>query len=196
VAPASNRMSRAVSSMLSACCGMQSQQATVVDVCVERLTQVGIQLVAIDLDQTLLDIHTGGAWAHSAVELVPHVRTEFRQLVPSLIDNNIKVAICTFSPQTELIGEVLGHVFGDAIAATIVVRGGKKLETEFLQYPGKQGHMASAVAALGTNITRATTVLVDDDVRNVRAALEHGTRAIWFRPQKPHVLWKDVKSLE
>ena len=67
---------------------------------------------------------------------------------------------------------------------------------------GKQPHMASAVEELMTNnpnvkITKSTTLLIDDDAKNIRFALADGTRAIWFNPQKPNKLFSDiVKYLE
>ena len=56
------------------------------------------------------------------------------------------------------------------------------------QNEGKQKYIASVAAELSTRgkiITRATTLLIDDDVNNIRVALMNDTRAIWFDPNEP-----------
>ena len=79
---------------------------------------------------------------------------------------------------------------------------------------GKQAHMASAVEELeqqqqttststtgggggggGIEITKSTTLLIDDDKRNIRTALEDGVRAVWFNPDKPQRLLRDLTEL-
>lgn len=68
-------------------------------------------LVAFDMDQTCLDIHTSGVAirdGHSltlnknavfqirkGTEVVQHVKPVIRELIPLLLKNNIAVAICT-----------------------------------------------------------------------------------------------------
>lgn len=67
---------------------------------------------------------------------------------------------------------------------------------------GKQQHMASAAEelvakpALGvTDVSKSTTLLIDDDPRNVRMSLNDGTRAIWFNPREPNRLLDDILML-
>jgi hypothetical protein len=64
---------------------------------------------------------------------------------------------------------------------------------------GKQPHMASAVEELeyrfGVEITKATTLLIDDDAKNIRTALQHGVRALWLNPEKPHRLLPELIKL-
>lgn len=54
---------------------------------------------------------------------------------------------------------------------------------------GKQKYMASAAAEIenthGKSISRASTLLVDDDANNIRVALLSETRAVWFNPDDP-----------
>jgi hypothetical protein len=49
---------------------------------------------------------------------------------------------------------------------------------------GKQGHMAHAGQELSTlnkvPVTRETTLLIDDDIRNIRIALKSQTAAVQF----------------
>lgn len=61
-----------------------------------------------------------------------------------------------------------------------------------MDYRGKQNHMASASSELCNNynveITRASTLLIDDDDKNVEIALAFGVRAIIFLPDFPNRL--------
>jgi hypothetical protein len=60
--------------------------------------------------------------------------------------------------------------------------------------------MASAVEELeyrlGVEITKATTLLIDDDSRNVRTALHYGARALWFNPKISHRLLPEIIKLK
>lgn len=75
---------------------------------VKLLKRSRIKLVAFDFDQTIISIHTGGFWRDSAEKLAEFVRPCFKYLMPELLKcENIFVAVVTFSPQEELIREVL-----------------------------------------------------------------------------------------
>lgn len=169
---------------------------------VAKLKELGINFLALDFDQTILDIHTGGRWRESLDELLPHVRPVFVQLMQAALEHNIQVAIVTFSGQTKMIREVLERTVGLPEAPQIPIRGGDRswrYQGEG-SLDGKQAHMASAVEEMETrqpetNITKATTLLIDDDRKNIRFALYDGTRAIWFNPDKPHKLLQDILKL-
>jgi FMN phosphatase YigB (HAD superfamily) len=64
---------------------------------------------------------------------------------------------------------------------------------------GKQAHMASAVEELeghhGVEITKQTTLLIDDDVKNVQTALRDGVRAVWLNPRHSHVVLQEIFEL-
>jgi len=60
--------------------------------------------------------------------------------------------------------------------------------------------MASAVEEIEAmhtklDISRNTTLLIDDDVSNIKVALLDGVRAIWLNPSKSHHLLKDIQML-
>jgi hypothetical protein len=143
-----------------------------------------------DFDLTFISEHTGGRWKGTIPDLATKVRPLFKTLVPIAMRNGLLVAIVTFSPQVECIEGVLRHHFPE-LAAHIPVRGndgswdyvglGNKL--------GKQKHMASAAEELNqvnsVNIVRDTTLLIDDDVNNIRIALQNDVRAIRFIPEDP-----------
>lgn len=55
---------------------------------------------------------------------------------------------------------------------------------------GKQRHMASAAFEINTtnkdvNITRSTSLLIDDDADNVKIALANKVPALYFDPEHP-----------
>jgi hypothetical protein len=60
-----------------------------------------------------------------------------------------------------------------------------------MQIDGKQKNMASAADELSTlhpnrEITRGSTLLIDDDVNNIKIALNHQVRAVYFNPDLPN----------
>lgn len=87
-------------------------------------------------------------------------------------------------------------------AHTIIIRGGDRSWSYegAGSRNGKQGHMASAVEELhqldpNTEITKSTTLLIDDDRNNIKMALSDGVRATWLNPSKPYRLLKDLQQL-
>ena len=171
---------------------------------VDKLVDCGITFLAIDFDQTMIDVHTGGRWKGTALELTEHLRPVFLDLVPAATNKNIRIAICTFSGQTKTIRDVMEYVFPN-IAELIVIRGNdntwKYHGNGFKR--GKQEHMASAAEellteqALGvTDVTKATTLLIDDDPKNIRMSLNDRTRAIWFNPKRPNDLLDNILMLK
>lgn len=182
---------------------MATRTSGAIENSIKRLLELNINFLAIDFDLTMIDVHTGGRWAGTVEEMLGHVRPEFRQLVLACRSNNIHVAIVTFTPQTAMVKGVLENIVGAEWAERIPIRGGDR--TWSYQgtgsHKGKQAHMASAVEELEqqnygqAEITKGTTVLIDDDQKNVRHALADGVRAIWFNPEKPHHLMRDLARL-
>lgn len=94
-------------------------------------------LVAFDMDQTSLDIHTSGVavkddetippiYANSAIQLrkakevVKHVKESVKEIIPALLKNGIAVAICTntdtlMACHSSLMGgrELVEYIFGN-----------------------------------------------------------------------------------
>jgi len=149
----------------------------------------------------MIDIHTGGAWRGSALELATHVRPLFRDFLSQALAKDIKLAICTFSPQVKQISDVLRITFPN-YCDSIVIRG-RDLSWSYEgngMKEGKQPYMASAATELqhrhpGEEFSRNTTLLIDDDRENVLLALQHGTRAIWLNPKDHSQLLEDVREL-
>jgi hypothetical protein len=167
-----------------------------------RLKELHVNFLALDFDHTILDIHTGGRWNGTQEELFPHVRPVFFQLVQAARGANIEVAIVTFTSQVHFVRGVLNWILGTEESQRVPIRGNDRS----WRYDGggsksgKQAHMASAVEELerrwGVEITRKTTVLIDDDDRNIRYALGEGVRGVWFNPNKPHKLLPDLIKLD
>ena len=158
---------------------------------IKRLKEKGINMLAVDFDQTMIDIHTGGRWTGTSEELCSHVRPVFNSLVPLAMQHGIHVAIVTFSPQTRVIANVLKTAFTEALASKIPIRGndGKWEYKGGGSQDGKQAHIATVAMELSSkhniDITRDTTLLIDDDRTNIEVALRERVRAVWFNPQQP-----------
>jgi len=170
---------------------------------ISRLKTSGINFLAVDFDQTLICDHTAGKWEGTAEGLAHKTRPFFRYFIPLALHNGIFVAIVTLSPQVKLIIDMLRIVFGP-YAEYIPVRG----EDSSWGYQGhgcckgKQRHIASAaeelIVANAPNciITRATTLLVDDDHSNIFTALEAKTRAILCDPANLRRMVDDLLTIE
>ncbi|POM81336.1 ABC Superfamily [Phytophthora palmivora] len=169
------------------------------------LKSTGAKLVCIDFDATFVTVHTGGLWAESAAALRRHVRRFFLLLVPLLCEAHVNVAIVTFSPQVQLIQDVLRLCFSAQVTDQLVVRGddrswtvtqdqtltfmplwqtdGRHLDRKF-----KLPFMISAALEVqrrsGDVIRNRDTVLVDDDVVNVRVANDSGVVGVYFDPDE------------
>ena len=66
---------RMLKRVMSNCTGYSTEKA------VQRILEVNVNFLAIDFDQTLIDIHTGGALPGTLKELTTHIRPEFRDLL-------------------------------------------------------------------------------------------------------------------
>ena len=158
-----------------------------------HLSEQKVNFLAIDFDQTMVDIHTGGRWPGKAIDLASRLRPSFLKLIPMAIEADFYVAVVTFSPQTRMIADVLHYAFPNYMDRICIrgsdgtwrYEGGGSLD-------GKQAHMASAVEELRhrfqADISRASTLLIDDDANNIRTALSEGVRAVWLDPDNADAL--------
>ena len=89
-----------------------------------QLRRLNINFVAIDFDQTILSIHTGGVWTGTVPELLPLVRPELKFLIRTIAqsshresdgasDGEIHCAVVTFSTQIDVIRGVLSSILDD-----------------------------------------------------------------------------------
>ena len=155
---------------------------------VSQMKNAGINFVAIDFDRTLVTEHTYGQWLGSSDELAPKVRPLFLHLVPTALDKGLCVAIVTFSGQTILIWEVLRTVFPNHWKRITLRCCDNSWGNMGTNRDGKQMFMASAAEELqlkfDVKISKETTVLIDDDGRNIEIALKKKVRAVLFLPDE------------
>ena len=93
---------------------------------------VGINFLAIDFDQTIIGIHTGGAWKGSVQELTTYVRPIFKNLIKEAHAASLKVAIVTFSPQIGFIREVRERLLSKKIVGAVAHRLGISLSVTLI----------------------------------------------------------------
>ncbi|OEU21880.1 hypothetical protein FRACYDRAFT_179057 [Fragilariopsis cylindrus CCMP1102] len=159
----------------------QQQLRTATKKAIQKLKELEINFLALDFDQTILDIHTGGSWKGTVEELYPHIRPEFKSLITSAVATNgeIEIAIVTFSCQTRMVRGVIDHIInigldentkqtipgligigGIVDTSTIIpIRGGDRSwrYNGSGSINGKQPHMASAVEELDARRNTTTS---------------------------------------
>lgn len=143
------------------------------------LKQRNIHLLALDFDLTVIDRHTGGRWKGTSKELSQHVRPEIHCLLNSAFNRKIDAAIVTFSEQIELISNVTQQIFPKQY---IPVHGW------YTSSEGKQGHLVRAMQDINeyhgnAKVTNQTTILIDDDKRNIKKARKDGYETILYDPE-------------
>lgn len=91
---------------------------------VQKLLSLSIKLVAVDFDQTIINIHTRGNWQFTSKSLVSRVRPSFKQFFMAMLNSSdLQVAVVTHSPQIPLIREVLEQALPDCDTSRIHYRG-------------------------------------------------------------------------
>lgn len=158
---------------------------------VAELNQKRIKLLAIDFDQTLLTIHTGGMWKGGVAKLLEHVRPSVIQLIEAaLLDPNssIWVSIVTYSMQPWLIRELLNQAIPNGNTSRIIVRGNTPDWTRkgTSWQLGKEEHISSVVTELYNRshaiIKPEHILLLDDDPKNVEIAKSFQHQAFQVDP--------------
>ncbi|EDV28119.1 hypothetical protein TrispH2_004155 [Trichoplax sp. H2] len=149
--------------------------------------KLGIKLLAIDFDKTLVDIHTGGLWLRETSDLVHHVRPGVRSLIASALTANLRVCIVTFSSQVTLISNVLkASLPPECEADHIIIRGCSGDWDNDIDFNrcGKQYHLQSVMQELKEKhhmeLTFEQVMLIDDDGDNVDYARRNGCKTLLF----------------
>ena len=112
-----------------------SYDQEVINQCITALNNMGINCLALDFDLTLINTHTNGNTNKGPVAIASCVRPVFKALIPKAVDAGacvcwlrfiivdlvalilsilcagIRIVVVTFSPQVDLIREVLGLAF-------------------------------------------------------------------------------------
>ena len=148
---------------------------------IKECKTAGIRMFAIDFDMTFIDIHTHGSWSDDHELLSEHIRPLFRLLVRELLSNGLILSIVTFSPQVDLIKDLLQFCFRDHVrlGENTFVCGA--LPTHI----GKDEHIRSvcdqyAATDKGTSLMPREVLLIDDDWFNIRTGRRSGVTSILF----------------
>ena len=148
---------------------------------IAKLLSNGIRLVCLDFDQTLISAHTSGRWRGSAEQLAPYIRQFFKSFIPMAIKAGLKVAITTFSGQSDLIKVFLKIHFNQEIADAIPIEGWYSRN--------KNKHITNIMTCdefKKRKFTFSQVMLIDDDNKNVVAARDASIPAIHLDPLNPH----------
>jgi len=165
----------------------------------------GIKLVALDFDNTLINIHTKGKWKSTAEELVMQVRPVFMKLIPEIWRANMLLSIVSFSPQVQIIKQLLSKLYGSKLKLGVntFVCGALPLTTSrtpgrahvnsigIASPKGKTEHLRKVCEEYcdahrgATHLKPHEILLIDDDLRNIDEARKNRNRAILFRNSEP-----------
>eukprot|EP00512_Aurantiochytrium_limacinum_P009691 CAMPEP_0171549722 /NCGR_PEP_ID=MMETSP0960-20121227/6609_1 /TAXON_ID=87120 /ORGANISM="Aurantiochytrium limacinum, Strain ATCCMYA-1381" /LENGTH=836 /DNA_ID=CAMNT_0012098463 /DNA_START=846 /DNA_END=3354 /DNA_ORIENTATION=+ len=171
---------------------------------VNALEQAGVRMLALDFDNTLIATHTKGQFRGSVKDL--KIRPIFRSIVPAVLEAGIAISIVTFSPQVQIVKQLLSDTFptvklgsntfvcGALPNAVLASCNLSFSDAENKQSPmcysprqvGKRPHIrmvcdehawANKCDAIGLD----QVLLVDDDKNNIDTAKRAGIKAVWFR---------------
>jgi hypothetical protein len=85
-----------------------SSSKILVNQIIDSFRRAKLKLIAFDFDCTIVSVHTGGQWTDTAEKLAEFVRPCFKELLAVLLKcTDFFVCVVTYSPQEELIREVL-----------------------------------------------------------------------------------------
>jgi len=176
---------------------------------VKSLGNNGVRLVCIDFDDTLLSIHTNGRWDGDPIELSNYIRPVFVKLIRSCVKKNIHVAIVTFSPQEQTIRICLEHYFKD-ILHHIHIRTNNmdnKPNKTFCKLLKKKLVLKRKVPMIlsvcndiyyrtGEIIYPKHTLLIDDDLNNIKVAKKSGYKTYHFSNNSDVKIISDLNTKE
>ena len=128
-------------------------------------------MIAIDFDNTLIDIHTHSNWELPPSELLPHIRPVFLKLIPKWIHEGKNIAIVTFSNQSNIIKDLLKLAFPD-FDFFIWAELPKSINS------GKSKHIEKACQYY--NIPKSEVLFIDDSKNNIDLAIRNGINSIFF----------------
>ena len=159
----------------------------------KSLVANGTNFLALDFDFTIIEKHTGGRWKDSPDELRRHVRPVFKCLLNAAINEGMHVGVATFSEQKTLISNVMSNAFPHG--GYIPIEGRCCGESH-----GKNKHIDAVIKDInlheqnGPQISKETSLLIDDDRRNVELATKAGYKALRFPNDDPWQLIETITS--
>jgi hypothetical protein len=159
-----------------------------------------VKCVILDLDMTILSIHTKGVFSQQACALSQHIRPVFRAMIPQLLLAGIPVGVATFSPQEKLVEDMLRSTFPGSVklGANCFVRGYRPHEGTsqaqehqglacfgLEESNGKRRHIKDILHLVpdGRALAPRQVLFVDDDQVNVDVAFSDGHRVVRYLNQ-------------
>ncbi|OWF50268.1 uncharacterized protein LOC110450653 [Mizuhopecten yessoensis] len=167
---------------------------------VTLLEKKGIRLLAVDFDETLISIHSGGCWKDSAEKLSQHVRPCMRDLMEEALQRNVNVCIVTYFTQPWIIREMLKLVFKRNVEKIYVQANTAEFrEKNKHQILGKEAHLAAVCTELYNQkhviIKPEEIILFDDDTDNIETAVNFGHWAVTVRDDISYLSFDDFCTM-
>ncbi|XP_060071010.1 uncharacterized protein LOC132550926 [Ylistrum balloti] len=167
---------------------------------ITMLEKKGIRLLAVDFDETLISIHSGGFWKDSTQKLSQHVRPCMRDLMDEALQRNINVCIVTYFTQPWTIREMLKLVFKrDAEKIYVQANTADFREKNKDQILGKEAHLAAVCTELYNQrhliIKPEEIILFDDDTENIDTAIEFGHWAVTVKDDISYLSFDDFSTM-
>ncbi|XP_069135781.1 uncharacterized protein [Argopecten irradians] len=167
---------------------------------VSLLEKKGIRLLAVDFDETLISIHSGGFWKDSAEKLSKHVRPCMRDLMEEALLRNVNVCIVTYFTQPWIIREMLKLVFKRDVEKIYVQANTPEFrEKNKHKILGKEAHLAAVCTDLYNQkhviIKPEEIILFDDDRDNIDTAIEFGHWAVTVQDDISYISFDDFSRM-
>ncbi|XP_033747488.1 uncharacterized protein LOC117332620 [Pecten maximus] len=167
---------------------------------VTLLEKKGIRLLAVDFDETLISIHSGGCWKDSAEKLSQHVRPCVRDLMEEALQRNVNVCIVTYFTQPWIIREMLKLVFKRDVEKIYVQANTAEFrEKNKHQILGKEAHLAAVCTELYNQkhviIKPEEIILFDDDMDNIDTAIQFGHWAVAVKDDISYLSFDDFSRM-
>eukprot|EP00924_Labyrinthula_sp_SR-Ha-C_P008715 maker-scaffold_2-snap-gene-0.3-mRNA-1 protein AED:0.00 eAED:0.00 QI:98/1/1/1/1/1/4/50/354 len=128
----------------------------------DKIKSIGIKILAIDFDETLLSIHTKSEWKYSAKSLSQYIRPFFNSFLKEASKQKFKTIIVTFSEQKALIKRVCNLCFDGNVEIFCGSDGINNWKN------GKNNHLKKVLKKF--NVENSEILFVDNDKRNVENA--------------------------
>ncbi|XP_062606066.1 uncharacterized protein LOC134267873 [Saccostrea cucullata] len=167
---------------------------------VSSIEKKGIRVVAVDFDQTLIKIHSGGVWKDSTDNLAKHIRPCMKDLLEVSLQRELIVCIVTFHSQPWVIRELLKKLLKkDAEKIYVQANTIEFRERHNYEYLGKEAHITAVLTEVYNRqkviIKPQEIILFDDDQDNVETALKFGHWAFQIKEDVSYNTFEEYSQM-
>ncbi|XP_061189917.1 uncharacterized protein LOC133197740 [Saccostrea echinata] len=167
---------------------------------VSSIEKKGIRVVAVDFDQTLIKIHSGGVWKDSTDNLAKHIRPCMKDLLEVSLQRELIVCIVTFHSQPWVIRELLKKLLKkDAEKIYVQANTIEFRERHNYEYLGKEAHITAVLTEVYNRqkviIKPQEIILFDDDQDNVDTALKFGHWAFQIKDDVSYNTFEEYSQM-